>query len=76
MGVFFFGYLITAVLFGGGFLCLSREFKAGDDHAEALEKSRISRNASENRCVCCGSVIPEGRQVCPICEMTVSMKGG
>lgn len=20
-------------------------------------------------CVCCGSEIPEGRQVCPICEM-------
>ena len=23
---------------------------------------------NENRCVCCGRVIPEGRQVCPICE--------
>lgn len=23
-----------------------------------------------NRCVCCGSIIPEGRQVCPICEET------
>lgn len=23
---------------------------------------------SENRCVVCGDVIPEGRQVCPICE--------
>lgn len=21
-----------------------------------------------DRCVCCGAVIPEGRQVCPICE--------
>ena len=21
-----------------------------------------------NRCVCCGAIIPEGRQVCPICE--------
>jgi hypothetical protein len=21
-----------------------------------------------NRCVCCGSEIPEGRQVCPTCE--------
>lgn len=20
------------------------------------------------RCVCCGAIIPEGRQVCPICE--------
>ena len=23
----------------------------------------------ENRCVCCGAVIPEGRMVCPVCEM-------
>ena len=22
----------------------------------------------EDRCVCCGAVIPEGRQVCPVCE--------
>lgn len=22
----------------------------------------------DNRCVCCGEVIPEGRQVCPSCE--------
>lgn len=21
-----------------------------------------------NRCVCCGEIIPEGRQVCPTCE--------
>lgn len=24
----------------------------------------------ENKCVCCGAVIPEGRQVCPNCEAT------
>ena len=23
---------------------------------------------NDNRCVWCGRVIPEGRQVCPICE--------
>lgn len=23
----------------------------------------------DNRCVCCGAIIPEGRMVCPICEM-------
>ena len=22
----------------------------------------------ENRCVCCGEIIPEGRMVCPKCE--------
>nr|DAQ50168.1 MAG TPA: zinc binding protein [Caudoviricetes sp.] len=21
-----------------------------------------------NTCICCGAIIPEGRQVCPICE--------
>ena len=25
-------------------------------------------NYSSNRCVCCGEIIPEGRQVCPACE--------
>lgn len=24
---------------------------------------------AENRCVCCGDIIPEGRQVCPICVL-------
>lgn len=27
----------------------------------------------EDRCVCCGDVIPEGRQVCPKCERMVGM---
>lgn len=26
----------------------------------------------ENRCVCCGDIIPEGRQVCPNCEYKYS----
>lgn len=25
----------------------------------------------ENRCVCCGKIIPEGRMVCPQCEAKV-----
>lgn len=24
---------------------------------------------NNNLCVCCGDIIPEGRQVCPVCEM-------
>ena len=28
----------------------------------------------ENRCVCCGAVVPEGRMVCPICEMDADEK--
>ena len=27
---------------------------------------------NENRCVCCGAIIPEGRQVCPTCEEGVT----
>lgn len=23
---------------------------------------------NDNTCVCCGAQIPEGRQICPICE--------
>lgn len=23
---------------------------------------------NDNRCVCCGEVIPEGRQICIVCE--------
>lgn len=32
----------------------------------------IKRN-NENKCICCGSVIPEGRQVCPSCERKFGM---
>lgn len=28
----------------------------------------VSLALTENRCVCCGELIPEGRQVCPLCE--------
>ena len=27
---------------------------------------------SANLCVCCGAIIPEGRQVCPICEKSLA----
>ena len=28
----------------------------------------------EERCVCCGEMIPEGRQVCPACEEKISQQ--
>lgn len=28
---------------------------------------------AENRCVCCGEIVPEGRQVCPTCEARASV---
>ena len=34
-------------------------------HSSAVIQRRLRM---ENRCVCCGAIIPEGRQVCPKCE--------
>lgn len=31
------------------------------------------RRLAEDRCVCCGALIPEGRQVCPTCERGACM---
>lgn len=28
-----------------------------------------------NRCVCCGEIIPEGRQICYICENNTMLDG-
>jgi hypothetical protein len=30
--------------------------------------------ANADRCVTCGTIVPEGRQVCRICELAVEMK--
>lgn len=37
---------------------------------EAVNSIRdaVGPGVDENRCVCCGAIIPEGRQICPICE--------
>ena len=32
------------------------------------QRKRSIMPCRENRCVCCGAIIPEGRQVCPHCE--------
>ena len=34
-------------------------------HGELVQMEQAGRNAE--RCVCCGEIIPEGRQVCPNC---------
>lgn len=28
----------------------------------------------EDRCVCCGAIVPEGRMVCPMCEKEADAK--
>lgn len=38
-------------------------------NGELAQMEQAGRNAE--RCVCCGAIIPEGRQVCPICECQI-----
>ena len=44
--------------------------RAGDSAKKAAESLVDVIDAFENadRCVCCGEIVPEGRQVCPDCE--------
>ena len=35
-------------------------------NGELAQMEQAGKNAEH--CVCCGEIIPEGRQVCPICE--------
>ena len=37
-----------------------------DKNSEVEYRRQIQSNC--DRCVCCGEVVPEGRQVCPNCE--------
>lgn len=38
------------------------------DSGRAYTESDKAIGYVENTCICCGAVIPEGRQVCPNCE--------
>ena len=44
--------------------------KAADSLKNVTESLKNVIDAFENadRCVCCGEIVPEGRQVCPGCE--------
>lgn len=38
-------------------------------YAEKVLPAYLAKqNAQAEKCVCCGEIIPEGRQVCPACE--------
>jgi hypothetical protein len=41
----------------------------------AIADYLASLTTKDNTCVCCGKVIPEGRQLCPDCEMNVKPEG-
>lgn len=33
----------------------------------------METNLTENKCICCGEVIPEGRIICPNCELKLEV---
>ena len=37
------------------------------DHKGTTKNSMYRFNNAE-RCVCCGVIVPEGREICPVCE--------
>lgn len=39
-----------------------------DRKDDAAASRRMDNDTSSERCVCCGEIIPEGRQVCSSCE--------
>ena len=49
-----------------------------EQNRDAIHISHVIRDDIQfyrpdvNRCVCCGAIIPEGRQVCPNCERTLT----
>ena len=42
-----------------------------DKYLLTEEDLRELFGANVDRCVCCGAIVPEGRQVCPNCEEAV-----
>ena len=42
-------------------------YKVNHEHLHYGDVVALVEN-SVDRCVCCGEVVPEGRQVCPLCE--------
>ena len=43
--------------------------KVSGDCSRAEEAQRMA--SADNRCVCCGQIIPEGTWVCPNCQVCV-----
>lgn len=54
--------VVIIVIMIGVYSALVMASKADD---EMCEKAIVD---NENRCVCCGKIIPEGRQTCSDCE--------
>lgn len=51
-----------------GFVCEECDRRFGNISMKTIEEMIDNLPPSDNTCVCCGEVIPEGRQVCLDCE--------
>ena len=62
---------ILGMFFGGGVGMITSAFLFAA-HEETVRNGHPEQHkcpeSNDNRCVCCGNVIPEGRQICPKCE--------
>lgn len=52
----------------GDFLKCSLSDRGIACNADSITITAPHHNANTETCVCCGAEIPEGRQVCPVCE--------
>lgn len=50
----------------------TRDGALENDEADLLLRIREMVGVDDNRCICCGRIIPEGREVCPACEIRSS----
>ena len=45
------------------------------DALDRVTKRHLDVSGNDNRCVACGEIIPDGRQVCPLCECKRNNEG-
>ena len=53
-----------------GMTIIGKPESAKNRYGEKCRFYRYSLPQDDNICVCCGNIVPEGRQVCPTCEVT------
>ena len=50
---------------------MSKRYIDADELIKSIDKEMLEGNKTQNvnTCVCCNAIIPEGRQVCPKCNL-------
>ena len=59
-------------------MCISCRPARTVSHNDPAEDQPTHTLPGDNaeRCVCCGEIIPEGRQICPACEKKANKEDG